>query len=67
MTLTYDDHRSLDRYEVDLTPDGEFDSALRFVTGIGRDPIHYGRLADVPQPHRSEIEQRIWKLNHPEK
>lgn len=66
MTLTYDDPRSRDRYEIEIDPDsGLLLHALRFVDKIGRDPIPYDSLAAIPQPHRSLIEQKIWTLLHP--
>lgn len=64
MTLTYDDIRYGDRYEIELSHAGDFLHALRFVDRIGRDPIPYDRLSDIPQPHQHEIRQRIWKKIH---
>lgn len=67
MTLTFDDIRSGDRYELELLLDGEVSSCLRFVEGIGRDPIVYDELTQIPQPQRSLIEQKIWSQLHPTK
>lgn len=63
--LVYDDPRFGDRYEIDLSDNGDFLSAVRFVDKIGRDPIVYDALSEIPQPHRNEIEQRIWTKIHP--
>lgn len=39
-----------------------FDQALRYVGTVGRDPVVYDTLEDIPEPHRSEIEHLIeWK------
>lgn len=67
MTLIYDDVRYGDRYEIELSPCGDFLHALRFVDRIGRDPISYDRITDIPNPHQHEIRQRIWRLIHPPK
>lgn len=68
MTLTYDDPRYGDRYEVELSPTGVFLSAVRFVEGIGRDPIVYDKLSHVPQPHQNELQHLIWmKMNPPKR
>lgn len=68
MNLVYDDSRFGDRYEVELSDTGVFLSALRFVDAIGsRDPIHYDKLCQVPQPHQNAIQQRIWMKLHPHK
>lgn len=58
--LRYYDARYGDVYEVYLSPeDGSFISACRSVEQLGRDPIYYDDLADIPPVHRSEIEQLI--------
>lgn len=67
MTLVYSDTRYGDRYEISLSPCGDFLHALRFVDRIGSDPIHYDRLPDIPIAHQHEIRQRIWRLIHPTK
>jgi hypothetical protein len=64
MTLVYDDPRFGDRYEIELAPNGVFLSALRFVEGIGRDPIFYDKLSSIPQPHQNTIHQLIWQKIH---
>jgi hypothetical protein len=33
---------------------------------VGHDVIYYDRLNELPVYHRSQIEQRIWKLLHPQ-
>lgn len=61
MTLTHDDEHTLDRYEVETTATGVFICAMRFIGDLGRDPIFYDSLADVPQPSQNEIQQKIWE------
>lgn len=64
MTLTYDDLRYGDRYEVYLNPNGTFSHATRHLDKIGRDALHYDTLETIPSPHREAIEHLIWeKLN----
>lgn len=63
MTLTYDDERFGDRYEIELDTDLSFVSARRFVDGIGSDPIVYDSLSDINPYHRHHIEQLTWKLS----
>lgn len=58
-TFSLYDQRHADTYVVDLDEDGDFALALRYVVGIGRDPIQYTNLADIPQPHRDMIEDEI--------
>lgn len=58
----YFDTRFGDIYEVytdDVT--GEFESAVRNLDSLGRDPISYTRLQDIPQPQRNAIENLLWK------
>jgi hypothetical protein len=57
--LSYYDFRHGDTYNIFLDEEGEFLSALRYVSSIGRDPIVYSALADIPEPHRSAIEREI--------
>lgn len=52
--------RSGDTYEIELDDEGNFSSAVRFMDQIGRDPIHYEKLSDLPIPHVPEIEHLIW-------
>lgn len=58
----YIDNRFGDIYEI-YTHDetGEFESATRSVETIGRDPIYYDHLAEIPQPQRNAIENLLWK------
>lgn len=63
-TLTYDCPRFGDRYEIELDPSGSFAFATRFVDGIGRDPITYSTLSDIPTPHIQAIERLIWQKKH---
>lgn len=58
-TLSYYDPRHADTYVVDLDDLGEFLCARRYVVGIGRDPIVYESLADVPAVAKANIEQKI--------
>lgn len=58
-SLSYYDSRHDDTYIVDLDDDSDFAVALRYVSGIRRDPIIYAHLVDVPEPHRSAIENLI--------
>lgn len=59
-SFTFYDTRSGDTFVIELE-DGDFAYALRYVIGIGRDPIQYNHLIDVPEPHRSTIEHKISK------
>jgi len=59
-SFSYYDPRHADTYVIELDGDGEFLCALRYVTDIGRDPIIYDHLADVPQPIRSALESEIF-------
>lgn len=58
-TLSYYDPRHADTYVVTIDSEGEFICAKRYLVGVGRDPIVYESLADVPQPHKNAIEQKI--------
>lgn len=62
MTLTYDDDRFGDRYEIELDTNLEFVSARRHVDGIGSDPIIYDTLASINPYHRHHITELTWKL-----
>lgn len=53
------DERYGDVYEVYTDRDGNFLSACRSVEAIGRDPIYYDRLEDIPPQPRNAIENRI--------
>lgn len=64
MTLTYDDCRFGDRYEITLNPDGTFGHAVRFVDDTFRDPLHYDKLTNIPSPHREAIDHLIWQRTH---
>lgn len=56
----YYDPRYGDTYEIYLSPsDGAFLSAYRSVEQIGRDPIYYDSLSEIPPSHRNEIEAMI--------
>lgn len=63
--LTYYDRRFGDTYEIFLTPTGEFSSVLRYVEAVGRDPIVYDFLSEIPAAQRNAIECLIWKNNSP--
>lgn len=55
------DKRFGDLYEIytdDVT--GDFEAAVRSVGEVGRDPIYYDRLSDIPPSHRNQIESMIW-------
>lgn len=56
------DNRFGDIYEI-YTDDesGDFQSAVRSVDAIGRDPIYYDKLEEIPQPQRNAIENLLWK------
>lgn len=64
MKVSYIDDRFGDVYEVEVLPDGRFLHAVRFVDAIGRDPIHYSRLSDIPSPHHEGVTQAIWQKVH---
>lgn len=58
--LRYYDDRYGDLYEIyvsDVT--GEFEGASRSVEAIGRDPIYYDHLGEIPVAHRGEIENLV--------
>lgn len=55
----YYDERYGDVYEVYTDHDGDFVSAMRSVEAIGRDPIYYDRLIDIPPQQRNAIENLI--------
>ncbi len=58
--LRYYDPRYGDVYEVYLSAeDGSFESACRSVDTLGRDPIYYDALEDIPVVQRNAIEQLI--------
>lgn len=56
--LQYFDSRYGDTYVIEAR-DGQFVSALRHVGRVGSDPIHYDKLWDIPEPHRTAILQLI--------
>ncbi len=61
MTFSYFNKRSGDTYEITYDETTfAFLSANRYVDGIGRDPIYYDTLAEVPPSHRSAIEHILW-------
>ena len=64
--LRYFDDRYGDHYEVyfDSTT-GEFQGATRSIGEIGRDPIYYDLLSELPPFHRNQIEHQIWLKLHP--
>lgn len=51
----YFDPRYGDVYEVYVDHDGNFHSARRSTGPIGRDPLYYDNLLDIPPYHRNEI------------
>lgn len=57
--LSYYDQRHGDTYVVTIDSEGEFICAKRYLVGVGRDPIVYDSLADVPIAHKANIEQKI--------
>lgn len=59
MTLTYSDNRYGDTYTIYIDDYGNFLQALRYVDTIGRDPILYEKLSDLPDAHRNAIEHLI--------
>lgn len=65
-TLLFFDPRYGDTYHVELDSEGEFVSALRYTSSV-RPPIFYSHLGDIPQPHRSEIKNKILKWSEPTK
>lgn len=58
--FTLYDSRHGDTFVIEIE-DGEFVSALRYTIGIGRDPIQYNDLADLPEPYQTQIENEISK------
>lgn len=58
----YYDTRYGDVYEIYLdSSDMSFVSACRSVEALGRDPIYYDALEDIPQNARHAIEEMIEK------
>jgi hypothetical protein len=64
--IRYYDKRYGDLYEVYLDDDtGAFESAMRSTGDIGRDPIYYASLNELPIIQREQIEYLIWQRLHP--
>lgn len=63
-TLSYYDPRHADTYVVYLDDLGDFLLARRYIVGQRNDPIVYENLADIPQPHKANIEQRITQMTY---
>lgn len=57
-TFSYYDNRWHDTYHI-VHLNGRFVHALRFVDGLLTQPIVYDRLAELPQPARNDVEQRL--------
>ena len=58
LTFIYFDPRYNDTYHVTLDEDGSFVSALRYTSPL-RPPVLYSHIGDIPQPHRTEISNRV--------
>lgn len=58
MTFDFHDTRSGNTYTVSLDA-GEFLHALRYTGTIGTNPIEYDTLREIPEPHRTEIQNQI--------
>ena len=64
--IRFYDKRYGDLYEVYLDDDtGEFESAMRSTGDIGRDPVYYASLSELPVIQREQIEYLIWRKLHP--
>jgi hypothetical protein len=63
--LRYFDQRYGDLYEVYFDDTGKFESAMRSTGDIGRDPIYYASLNELPIIQREQIEYLIWRKLHP--
>ena len=61
--LEFYDKRSGDIYVIDLTPEGNFASALRYLDRIGPDPMYITSLSAVPAQHRNQILDLITKCH----
>lgn len=61
---TYTHPRFAETFNIflDEDKDCEFVGVERFIGNIGGDPIRYESLSEIPQPHRHEIEQRIYEI-----
>lgn len=59
MYKTFYDQRSGNTYDIEVDSDGNFVRALRYVDGIGLDPIVYDKIYEIPPQHRVEIEDLI--------
>lgn len=57
--FTFVDDRTGDTYNVNLTDDGEFQSAVRYIDRVGGDKVDYWAMGELPPQHRAEIEYRI--------
>lgn len=57
--LRHYDERFGDVYEIHLTHEGEFMTAMRSVEQFGRDPIYYGSIDELPVHTRAMIEYLI--------
>lgn len=53
--FTYSDPRYGDFYEVYTDHEGNFHSARRSTGPMGREPLYYDNLLDIPPYHRNEI------------
>lgn len=56
-----------DTYNIDLNDDGEFLSAVRYVDRVPSDPIAYTQLSELPQIHRHQIEEIIYRRKQKQK
>lgn len=63
-SLSYYDPRHADTYVIELEDDGSFAYANRYVVEVGRAPITYEHLADIPLVHRAKIEEEIFKAKN---
>lgn len=62
-SFSFYDPRHADTYVVELEDDGSFAYANRYVVELGRAPITYEHLADIPIMHRAKIEEKIFEVN----
>lgn len=58
-TFTFYDPIFGDTYHIDVDEEGEFIQATRYVEAVGRNPIVYDFIADLPRAHRALIERRL--------
>lgn len=69
ITLTFTDERFGDTFVLDVDRDGTIHSIVRYVDRVGRDPIYYEAVSELPHRVQAPIEELIQtkcKTNSPQ-